>query len=45
MKPPDAARAVAEQMAIALLEAEVGAFSLNGSQAVWVNPSAEAIAT
>jgi site-specific DNA-cytosine methylase len=43
--PPDAARAVAEQMAIALIEAEVGAFSLNGSQAVWVNPQAEAVST
>lgn len=37
--PPDAARAIADRMLVALIEADLGAFSLaSGSEPVWVTP-------
>ncbi len=37
--PPDAAKAIGERMLVALIEADLGAFSLaSGSEPVWVTP-------
>lgn len=38
--PPPAARAIAERMLVTLMHAALGAFSLSGDGAVWVQPEA-----
>jgi hypothetical protein len=36
--PPPAAKAIAERMLVALVEADLAAFSLSGGHEVWVEP-------